>query len=129
MTGATPPSDRIVMGFIGVGGMGGGHVRSCLQYEDVRDAAICDVRLEHRERSSQQVNERYADNFLDAVRLGVQPISTIESALNSDVVCHQADIAMRLKRKPRRDTKTEQLVDDGEANRWLSRAMRPPWRA
>lgn len=47
-------------------------------------------------------------NFLHAVRTGQKPISTIEAAVNSDITCHQADIAMRLRRKlrwePRRRT-------------------------
>ncbi|MBN2592462.1 MAG: hypothetical protein JXA81_03065, partial [Sedimentisphaerales bacterium] len=42
--GAVPPSEKIVMGFIGVGSMGGGHLRSFLGYEDVQVAAVCDLR-------------------------------------------------------------------------------------
>ena len=34
---ATPPSDRITLGFIGIGSMGGGHVRGFLKMPDVRD--------------------------------------------------------------------------------------------
>ncbi len=67
-------------------------------------------------------------DFLDAVRFGTKPVTTIEGAVNSDIACHQADIAMRLKRKLRWDLAAERFVDDGEANRMLSRAMRSPWR-
>ena len=41
--GTTPPSDRITAACIGVGRMGGGHVRSFLRHEDVRVVAVCDV--------------------------------------------------------------------------------------
>jgi len=41
--GATPPSDRIRMGFIGVGPMGSGHLRSFSAQRDVDVGAICDV--------------------------------------------------------------------------------------
>ncbi len=59
--GAVPPSDRIVMGHIGVGEMGGGHVHHMLSYPEVRIAAICDVRRQHRERAKKMVDEKYGD--------------------------------------------------------------------
>jgi hypothetical protein len=67
-------------------------------------------------------------DFLDAVRTGARPISHIEAAVRSDTVCHQADIAMRLRRKLRWDPVKEVFVDDAQANRLLSRSMRSPWR-
>lgn len=59
--GSIPPSDRIVVGHIGVGGMGGGHVRAFVQEPDVQTAAICDVRKEHRDRSKQVVDQKYGN--------------------------------------------------------------------
>jgi predicted dehydrogenase len=61
LNGATAPSDRITMGFIGVGGMGGGHVRAFSAFPDVRIVAICDVRKLHRDRAKQVVDTRYGD--------------------------------------------------------------------
>lgn len=58
---ATLPSNKINMGFIGVGGMGGGHVRTFLGFEDVRVRAICDVRREHRDRAKKLVDEQYGN--------------------------------------------------------------------
>ena len=66
--GATAPSDRIVMGCIGVGEMGSGHVRSFLGYDDVRIAAVCDVRKEHRERAKKAVDGHYGDSACAAFR-------------------------------------------------------------
>ncbi len=66
-------------------------------------------------------------NFLDAARTGATPISPIEAAVRADTVCHQADIAMRLKRKLRWDPVKERFLDDEQANRMLSRPMRSPW--
>ncbi len=54
-------NDRIVMASIGVGGMGGGHLRELLGEPRVRLAAICDVRAEHRERAKAAVDARYGD--------------------------------------------------------------------
>jgi len=55
------PSERIVMGFIGVGSMGGGHLRAFLQMPETRVAAICDVRQETRERAKANVDRQYGD--------------------------------------------------------------------
>lgn len=57
--GATPPSGKIVMGCIGVGSMGGGHVRGFLAQEDVRVAAICDLRRAFRRKAKQTVDAHY----------------------------------------------------------------------
>src|SRR6266850_1681434 len=46
--GTIPPSDRITAACIGVGRMGGGHVRGFLRHDDVRVVAICDVQVIHR---------------------------------------------------------------------------------
>ncbi len=59
--GSVAPSDRIVMGMIGVGGMGGGHVRGFLQHADVRVAAICDVREDRRQAAKNIADQRYGD--------------------------------------------------------------------
>src|ERR1043166_5410795 len=59
--GATAPSDRIHAACIGVGRMGGGHVRSFLRHDDVRVVAICDVQETARERSKGFVDRAYGD--------------------------------------------------------------------
>jgi predicted dehydrogenase len=57
--GAVPPSEKIVMGFIGVGSMGGGHLRSFLGYNHVRVAAVCDLREIFRQKALDRVRQRY----------------------------------------------------------------------
>jgi predicted dehydrogenase len=57
-----PPSEKIVMGFVGVGSMGGGHVRTFLGYDDVRVTAVCDLRQMFRQRAKDMVDQRYGDN-------------------------------------------------------------------
>jgi len=59
--GATPPSEKIVMGCIGVGSMGGGHLRGFSAQEDVRVAAVCDLRRKFREKAKQRVDTQYGD--------------------------------------------------------------------
>lgn len=72
-------------------------------------------------------SEDHKRNFLDAIRTGQQPISSITAAVNAETGCQQADIAMRLQRKLRWDPKAERFTDDEQANRMLSRAIRAPW--
>jgi predicted dehydrogenase len=59
--GAVPPSEKISMGCIGVGSMGGGHVRGFAGQDDVRVVAVCDLRRKFRERAKQVVDDRYGN--------------------------------------------------------------------
>jgi len=54
--GATAPSERIVMGSIGVGGMGTGNLRGFMGKKEVEVVAICDVDRAHREAANQVAN-------------------------------------------------------------------------
>src|SRR2546423_9707482 len=65
-SGMIPPSERIRMGFIGVGGQGGGHLLGGVwTYVAVGYAAlneghvlgVCDVWRDRRERAARRVNE------------------------------------------------------------------------
>jgi predicted dehydrogenase len=57
--GLTTPSNRIVVGCIGVGGKGTGDMRGFLQKPQVRVAAVCDVQAELRENARNMVNQHY----------------------------------------------------------------------
>ncbi|MBS0260673.1 MAG: Gfo/Idh/MocA family oxidoreductase [Planctomycetes bacterium] len=54
-----PPSDRIVMGGIGIGNMGRGDQGAFLGRKDVQYVAVCDVREEFRNHAKAQVDGRY----------------------------------------------------------------------
>jgi hypothetical protein len=73
------------------------------------------------------VSNHHQRNFLDAVKARSKPVSPIESAVCSDIVCQLANIATRLGRKLRWDPQKEKFIDDNEANAMLKRAMRSPW--
>lgn len=60
-SGAVPPSEKVVMGFIGVGSMGGGHLRTFLGYKDVHVVAVCDVREAFRQKAKKRVDAGYND--------------------------------------------------------------------
>ena len=66
-------------------------------------------------------------NFLDCVRTRARPIANAEVAHRSSTVCHAANLCLRLGRKLYWVPVQEQFLNDDEANRMRSRAMRAPW--
>lgn len=69
--GWRPPSERIQMGFVGLGGQGSGHLMGgawtyvpggYVARRDVQVMGVCDVRRERRERAQQRCNQVYAES-------------------------------------------------------------------
>jgi hypothetical protein len=78
--GATSPSERVQMGFIGLGGQGGGHLLGgawtyvpggYVARPDVQVMAVCDVRQERREMAQARCNQIYAERLGQASYDGV----------------------------------------------------------
>lgn len=63
--GAVPPSERITIGCIGMGGMGTANTRSFLELADAQVIAVCDVDSVHRERAKKLVDEKYGNQDCD----------------------------------------------------------------
>jgi len=70
--GAVAPSERVNMGFIGLGGQGSGHLMGgawtyvpggYVARDDVQVMAVCDVRRERRDYAWQRCNQAYAERF------------------------------------------------------------------
>lgn len=70
--GFVPPGERVTLGFIGVGGQGGGHLLGgawtylaggYTARRDVQVLAVCDVWRERRDQACQRVNRHYADTL------------------------------------------------------------------
>jgi len=57
--GTVAPSNRIVMGCIGVGSMGTGDMKAFLTKDEVQIVAVCDVDSNHRNRARDIVNRKY----------------------------------------------------------------------
>ena len=73
-------------------------------------------------------SKNHPDNFLECIRTRNRPASDAEVGCRSITVCHLGNIAYWLNRPLRWDPKQEQFVNDPEADRMKSRAMRAPWR-
>jgi predicted dehydrogenase len=60
--GAVAPSNRIVMGAIGVGSMGTGDMRGFLRRENVQMVAVCDVDKNFRDRAKRSCDDKYQNS-------------------------------------------------------------------
>ncbi len=59
--GIVAPSQRVILGGLGIGGRGS-YVLGCFLNEpDVRVVAVCDVRADRRQRTKNQVDSKYGD--------------------------------------------------------------------
>ncbi|MGO9261630.1 MAG: Gfo/Idh/MocA family protein [Bryobacteraceae bacterium] len=74
------------------------------------------------------LDSAHARNFLDCVKSRQRPNADVEEGHRSAVMCHLGNISTRLGRSLRWDAATEQIAGDAEANQWLSRAYRAPWK-
>ncbi len=70
---------------------------------------------------------KHVRDFFDCVKTRAQPRANAHVMRSSHIACHAAAIAWLLGRKVRLDPKTESFIDDDQANRMTSRAMRAPY--
>lgn len=63
---------------------------------------------------------RHLDDFLGSIRSGRPPLADIRFGVRSATAFHLAGIASRLRRTLFFDTRTEQFIGDGQANRLLA---------
>lgn len=66
--------------------------------------------------------------FVNCVKSRALTAANADVAAQSHVACHAAYIAWQLGRKLEFDPETEEFLNDEEANRMRSRALREPWR-
>jgi len=67
-------------------------------------------------------------DFLDCVKTRSQPKGNADAACNAHIACHAANIALHLGRQVKYDNATHHFVNDEQANRLRSEALREPWR-
>ncbi len=67
-------------------------------------------------------------DFLDCVKTRSKPKGNADAACNAHIACHAANIALHLDRKVIYDNKKHEFINDEQANRLRSEALREPWR-
>ncbi len=66
-------------------------------------------------------------NFADSVLNREQPISTLDSAIHSDIISHMGDIGIRTGETLRWDPKAQTIIGSDKALAMMHRPMRAPW--
>lgn len=88
--GASAPSERIAMGFIGLGGQGTGHLLGgawtyvpggYIARNDVQVLSVCDVRQDRRDQVRARCNQIYAEKLGQAGYSGVQAYNDFRDLL------------------------------------------------
>ena len=107
--GATPPSEQIVLGGIGIGNRGSYDLGCFLQESDVRFVAVCDVKAARREAVEKTADEKYGNRHcatyrdlrdllarpdIDAVLIATGPnwhatAATLAANAGKDVYCEK----------------------------------------
>jgi len=67
-------------------------------------------------------------NFFECVRTRRETVAPPEAGHRSTTICHLAHLAVKLGRPLKWDPEKEKILGDDEANRWLDRPKREPWR-
>lgn len=67
-------------------------------------------------------------DFLDCVKTRGKPKGNADAACNAHIACHAANIALHLGRKVQYDFQKHEFINDQQANRLRSEALREPWR-
>ena len=66
-------------------------------------------------------------NFIDSVLSRRQPVGTLDSAIQSDIICHMADLCIRTKETLKWDPKQETVIGSEDAVARMHRPIRAPW--
>jgi predicted dehydrogenase len=70
----------------------------------------------------------HQQDFLDCIRTRKRPICDVEVGARSVTVCHLGNLAYWNHRKLKWDPKAEKFLGDDEANTWINRDNRAPWK-
>ena len=82
--GAAAPSNRIALGFIGIGAMGQGHLRCCLDLPEAQIVGVCDVDRWRREHAKAAVETRYAEQRPGGQYRGCEAYTDLRDLLARD---------------------------------------------
>jgi hypothetical protein len=111
----------------------------CVRYEgengwvETGDSGRMEFSSDPLRAGLRQVNEAgtsavsHVQNFLESIKTRKPAHSNAEVVARSHILCHSAYIAWQLGRPLHFDPVKVEFINDAEANRMRSRAMREPW--
>jgi predicted dehydrogenase len=72
-------------------------------------------------------SKSHMGNFIDCIKSRKKPISPIETAVQSDLISHLSNAAIRFHRPIKWDPAAEKIIGDDQAAKSLNRELRSPW--
>ncbi len=84
--------------------------------------------LPRQDAGNQDYHLLHVQNFVDCMRSRQRPRSDVEIGHNSMIACHLGNIAYRLGRHVKWDVENERLIDDPDAQKYVMREYRAPWK-
>jgi myo-inositol 2-dehydrogenase/D-chiro-inositol 1-dehydrogenase len=93
---------------------------------DASDPKILSSIIKENEIHLYKVDNQHG-NWLDCIKSRKQPISPVEIGHRACSICLISHISMKSGRKLQWDPETEMFINDGEANKMLSRPQRFPY--
>jgi predicted dehydrogenase len=81
-----------------------------------------------RNAGAEQYHLTHVQNFVDCMRSRERPRSDVEIGHNSMIACHLGNIACRLGRHVKWDVEKEEMIGDPEAQKFVDREYRVPWK-
>ncbi len=70
----------------------------------------------------------HVQNFVKCMKTRERPTADIEIGHRTTTACHLGNIAYHVRRSLRWDAEQERFLNDNEANAWLTRNYRAPWK-
>jgi predicted dehydrogenase len=84
--------------------------------------------MDAMEMKGGDLDAQHARNFLDCVKSRKRPNADVEEGHRTAVMCHLGNISTRLGRSLHWNAENETIIGDSEANQWLMRPYRSPWK-
>jgi predicted dehydrogenase len=84
--------------------------------------------MDAMEAKGVDLNVPHVRNFLDCVKSRNKPNADVEEGHRTAVMCHLGNISTRLGRTLAWDPADERIRDDSDANQWLMKPYRAPWK-
>jgi predicted dehydrogenase len=81
-----------------------------------------------RAAGNQNYHLTHVENFIDCMRSRKRPNSDVEIGHNSMIACHLGNMSQRLGRQIKWDVEREKVIGDPEAQNYVSREYRAPWK-
>lgn len=81
-----------------------------------------------RQGGTSDFHYAHVQDFIESVKSRKKPAAEIEIGHKSVIACHLANLAVRLQRYVKWDSKQEKIIGDKEAQKLVGREYRAPWK-